>query len=266
MLRADHELSLKNKPNSHKDAYEQFIFSQLTKGAKTGNMLHYLFENIAFNHDGKWDFAIKHAVQRYAPLRAELYTPMLKIMLDMVLNASINTGEETFKLSDVSPSRSIHELEFDFKVSPFQVSQLGMLSDDNMEVRVKEYFEMEGVMNGKIDLFFEHQGKYYVLDWKSNYLGDSLEDYSSDSLALAMNENNYHLQYLIYSLATKKYLESRLPDFDYETQFGGVIYLFVRGLRKDREAGLFTYKPSLEKLERLNGLLEKKDFKEVEAI
>ncbi len=266
MLRADHELSLKNKPNSHKDAYEQFMFSQLTKGAKTGNMLHYLFENIAFNHDGKWDFAIKHAVQRYAPLKAELYTPMLKMMLDQVLNASINTGEALFKLSDVNSSNSIHELEFDFTVSPFQVSHLGMLSDDNMEVRVKEYFEMEGVMNGKIDLFFEHQGKYYVLDWKSNYLGDSLEDYSSDSLALAMNENNYHLQYLIYSLATKKYLESRLPNFDYETQFGGVIYLFVRGLRKDREAGVFTYKPSLEKIESLNGLLEKKDFKEVEAI
>lgn len=259
MLRADHELSLKNKSNNHKDPYEQFIFSQLTKGAKTGNMLHFLFENIAFNHDGRWDFAIKNAVQRYAPLRADLYTPMLKMMLDQVLNASINIGEESFKLSDVSVGNSIHELEFDFTVSPFQVSRLGMLSNENMEVRVKDFFEMEGIMNGKIDLFFEHQGKYYVLDWKSNYLGDSLADYSSKNLALAMNENNYHLQYLIYSLAAKKYLESRLHNFNYDTQFGGVIYLFLRGVRKDGETGVFTFKPSFEKIEGLNGLLTAKE-------
>ena len=258
MLRADHELSLKSKSDNHKEPYDQFIFSQLTKGAKTGNMLHYLFENIAFNHDGRWNFAIENAIQRYAPLRAALYTPMFRLMLDQVLNASISVGEEVFKLSDISTEHSIHELEFDFSVSSFQVTQLAMLSDDHIDVRVKDYSEIEGVMNGKIDLFFEHNGKYFVLDWKSNYLGDSVADYIPDRLAVAMNENNYHLQHLIYSLATKKYLESRLPNFDYETQFGGVIYLFLRGLRKNAETGVYTYKPSLEKMESLEGMLGKK--------
>ena len=110
-------------------------------------------------------------------------------------------------------------------------------------------------MNGKMDLFFEHLGRYYVLDWKSNYLGAITEDYSSAALAIAMNESNYHLQYLIYTLAAKKYLESRLPAFDYETQFGGVIYLFVRGMRIGSDAGIFACKPALSKIVQLENML-----------
>lgn len=112
-------------------------------------------------------------------------------------------------------------------------------------------------MNGKVDLFFEHQGKYYILDWKSNYLGNSVADYDAGSLAAAMNENNYHLQYFIYTVAVKKYLESRIPGFDYEKQFGGVIYCFVRGVRNVSGQGIFTTKPDLKKIRLLEALLTK---------
>src|SRR5690606_20729721 len=132
MLRADQEFTLKNRSNEHKEPYDQFIFSQLTKGAKTGNMLHFIFENIAFNSDGKWHYAIDKAIQQYAPNQKALYTPMLKQMLDHVLNSTINTGKEVFKLSDVDTACIIHELEFDFTVSPFQVDHISKLSDDNM--------------------------------------------------------------------------------------------------------------------------------------
>ena len=85
-----------------------------------------------------------------------------------------------------------------------------------------------------------------MINFFRNYTTEALED--------AMNENNYHLQYLIYTVALKKYLESRLPDFDYERDFGGVLYLFVRGMRKDRNEGVFYAKPSLEMIERLEGM------------
>jgi exodeoxyribonuclease V beta subunit len=94
-----------------------------------------------------------------------------------------------------------------------------------------------------------------VLDWKSNFLGDAVSDYEKRSLQLAMNENNYHLQYLIYSLAIKKYLESRLPNFKYKYQFGGVIYLFVRGMRSDLQTGIFTAKPDISVIGSLNARL-----------
>ena len=70
-----------------------------------------------------------------------------------------------------------------------------------------------------------------------------------------MNESNYHLQYLIYCLASKKYLQSRLPHFNYETDFGGVIYLYVRGVREDSSTGIFVAKPSLQKMEMLEEIL-----------
>src|SRR5690606_29110885 len=104
--------------------------------------------------------------------------------------------------------------------------------------------EIEGVMNGKIDLFFEYQGRYYILDWKSNFLGDSRIYYQTEYLRTAMNDHNYHLQYLIYTLAAKKYLQQRIPNFDYGRQFGGVMYVFLRGVRAETEEGVFTYKPT----------------------
>lgn len=112
-----------------------------------------------------------------------------------------------------------------------------------------------GLMNGKIDLFFEREGRFYILDWKSNYLGFNLENYNSEGVLNAMNESNYHLQYLIYTVALKKYLSSRIPDFDYEKQFGGVVYLFLRGLRKGNAGGVFTAKPPLALIEKMEHLL-----------
>ena len=101
-------------------------------------------------------------------------------------------------------------------------------------------------MNGKIDLFFKAGNKYYVLDWKSNFLGDTVEDYEGQGLLDAMTAGNYHLQYHLYSLAVYKYLRSRLQDFDYDRDFGGVIYIFLRGVRLGRESGLFLTRPDLK--------------------
>lgn len=255
MLSAEPLITSKNKLNHYQTSYDKFIFHQLVKGPKTGNMLHFIFENIDFNHQNKWEVAINNAIQRYAPLQIENYAPNLKVMLEEVMNATIDFGERVFKLTDITREQCIHELEFDFTVSPFHLHDLARISNENMEIRIKDYKEIEGVMNGKIDLFFEHKGQYYVLDWKSNFLGDSLEDYSNSALAKAMNENNYHLQHLIYTLAIKKYLESRIPNFDYERHFGGVIYLFIRGVRKDSETGVYTYKPELEVLSSFEKLL-----------
>ena len=115
-----------------------------------------------------------------------------------------------------------------------------------------------GLLNGLIDLFFEYNGKYYILDWKSNYLGDDLSFYEGeDKMREAMNEGNYHLQYLIYTVAVKKYLEQRLPKFDYERHFGGAIYVYFRGARAGESSGIYTNKPALDKVERLEQIFYK---------
>lgn len=256
MLAAKSEVTSRERALPQENEYDTFIFNTLRRGAKTGNLLHYIFEKVNFTDDTKWDKWLEEAVRRFAPGQQELYLPMLRRLLDHVLSASIHIEGETFQLTTVGNNKRITEFEFDFPVAAFETEKLNRLSDAATTVLVKlNNGELEGIMNGKMDLFFEHNEKYYILDWKSNYLGFSLPDYSQEELANAINENNYHLQYLIYTVAAKKYLETRLPVFDYETQFGGVIYLFVRGVRNDSDTGIFVSKPAYERILELEAIL-----------
>lgn len=255
MLSAGHSPALLARAGAQADAYDHFIFTELTRGAKSGNLLHFIFENVQFANPDNWPFAIEEAIKRFAPAQMESYPALLSALLDHVLKAELRWGNESFRLTDISARKQLHELEFDFQVPLFRASLLESLAGPGEEIHVGNYHKLEGLMNGKIDLFFEWNGKYFILDWKSNYLGDTLDYYMPGNLLRAMNDNNYHLQYLIYTVAAKKFLESRLPHFDYQTQFGGVIYLFVRGIRKGGAAGIFMKRPDQEQIERLERIL-----------
>lgn len=89
---------------------------------------------------------------------------------------------------------------------------------------------MHGMLKGFIDLTFQSGGRWYVLDWKSNYLGERPEDYLGESLARAMVEHRYDLQYVLYTLALHRLLKARLGEYDYARDMGGVLYVFLRGL------------------------------------
>lgn len=258
MLSPEHAASVAFRASQGRDPYGRFIYNELPRGAKTGNLLHYIFENAHFGNPQSWPHVIEDAVRRFSPQQQETYPAMLAQMLDHVLYTQIEMGQEAFSLSQVPQRNQLHEFEFDFQVPLFSAPLLEDLSDSNIQVHVGKHSELQGIMNGKMDLFFAMGDKYYILDWKSNYLGDTDDDYSASSVAAAMNENNYHLQYLIYTVAAKKYLESRLRSFDYETQFGGVMYFFVRGIRRDSSNGIFRSIPPLEKIERLERLLSGK--------
>ncbi len=147
------------------------------------------------------------------------------------------------------------ELEFDFPLSLFQTDKVSELSTPETPIRLIAGEELEGIMNGKIDLLFRHDGRFYILDWKSNHLGYSLVDYGPEGVSAAMQENNYHLQYLIYTVAVRRYLATRMPTFDYERDFGGVIYLFVRGVREGSDSGVFFTKPEKEMVDRLEAAM-----------
>jgi exodeoxyribonuclease V beta subunit len=99
-----------------------------------------------------------------------------------------------------------------------------------------------------------------MIDWKSNHLGYASSDYGPAELHTAMAEHSYHLQYLLYSLAVERYLKHRMPGYHHETHFGGVFYLFVRGVRPNwrnadgTPAGVFHNRPSAATLARLDAL------------
>lgn len=251
-LNPEHPIVPKLSSGIGQDVYGDFIFKKLKKGAFTGNLLHSIFENIAFNDRYHWDKIVKRSLKRLALVNQELYNEHLLNLLDHVTETDLNDGQRTFKLSEVGNELRLNEFEFDFSVKPFQSQAIKQLSTPEVPFHLRNFDQLEGMMNGKIDLFFEHAGKYYILDWKSNFLGDRLEDYGQDEVWAAMDENNYHLQYHIYASAVCKYLKMRKADFNYETDFGGVFYLFLRGVRKDGNFGVFFHKPEYGIIDQLS--------------
>ena len=97
-------------------------------------------------------------------------------------------------------------------------------------------------MNGKIDLVFEHAGRFHVLDYKSNRLGDRLSDYAPARLARAMDEHHYRFQALLYTVAVDRYLRQRMPRYRRDTDLGEAIYLFVRATGMASGLGIWAHR------------------------
>jgi len=241
------------------DTYDQFIFKGLKKGAQTGNLLHDIFERINYDSDNNWEQVIRSMVSQHLTKEID-NTPFKNRLNELVihtlncsLKSSLNSSDKSFSLADVPRSKRVNELEFNFKIpADFLMSKLeNVLVGDSRKIVTHRYAEIQGMMNGFIDLFFEHNGKYYILDWKSNFLGDSVEDYNQGNLLEAMNESNYHLQYLLYSVAINEYLTSKLPDFNFERDFGGVYYLFLRGVRSRETSGVYYQGVTLEEMNKV---------------
>ncbi len=89
---------------------------------------------------------------------------------------------------------------------------------------------LNGMLKGFIDLVFEHEGRYYTLDYKSNWLGPRPEDYVPERMRARVLESRYDLQYVLYTLALHRLLKSRQPDYAYDRHMGGAITWFLRGL------------------------------------
>jgi exodeoxyribonuclease V beta subunit len=115
---------------------------------------------------------------------------------------------------------------------------------------------MNGYLTGIADLAFEHERRWYVLDWKSTHLGSRWEDYASERLVEAALERHYILQLLIYALGLHRYLQTRMPDYDYERHIGGAGVVFLRGIDGASERGFFTMRPPLELIWAMDEMLK----------
>ncbi len=248
------------------ELYDNFIFHQLKKCANVGIKLHSLFENIDFSDNYK-DFnsliyQTQFELRRFSQkdkmgMVNDDNTQYIQALLNHVLNVNLNVEDEkAFKLSELKNEKKLTELKFNFHIHSSLEAFRNTVAQYQYPVKVRSGLHLTGLLTGFIDLFFEHDGRYYILDWKSNYLGDTLKDYSKFNIINAMNTSNYHLQYLIYTVAIHKYLQSRLPNYNYETHYGGVIYLFLRGVRVDNNSGIFTCKPPEDLILQLSTLLQ----------
>lgn len=112
---------------------------------------------------------------------------------------------------------------------------------------------LNGMLKGFIDLVFEHEGRFYLADYKSNWLGPDSQAYTQSAMEAAMLEHRYDLQYVLYTLALHRLLRVRLLDYDYERHLGGVLYLFLRGVGPEGQ-GVYASRPPRSLIEELDQL------------
>jgi exodeoxyribonuclease V beta subunit len=153
------------------------------------------------------------------------------------------------------------EMEFWFashKVDVLKLDELVRQYTHNGVARVAaEPVLLNGMFKGFIDLTFEHDGRYYVADYKSNWLGVDDAAYTEQAMEQSILDNRYDLQYVLYLLALHRQLKARLADYDYDRHVGGALYLFLRGTRAPSQ-GVYFARPPKELIERLDRLFQGK--------
>ena len=114
---------------------------------------------------------------------------------------------------------------------------------------------LRGMLKGFIDLVFEHEGRFYVADYKSNYLGEDDSFYTQEAMRDKILTSRYDVQYAIYSVALHRLLKVRLgASYQPHKHFGGVVYLFLRG-HNATSSGAYTDALNVEFLEQLSELM-----------
>ncbi|WP_350317052.1 exodeoxyribonuclease V subunit beta [Pectobacterium aroidearum] len=217
------------------------------RGASPGTFLHSLFETLDFTQpvDDGW-LAEQLQLQGFEAH----WQPVLKAWMDTLLQTPLN--EQGITLSALDNADKQAELQFYIPIdAPIQAAQLDRLAKhhDPLSARCPalSFQQVKGMLKGFIDLVFRWEGRYYLLDYKSNWLGPDASAYTQTAMMQSMAEHRYDLQYQLYTLALHRYLRHRIADYDYERHFGGVFYLFLRGVEESHPGnGIFACRPSAE--------------------
>ena len=251
-----HDVDARSIAPGYKAFYNtgEYSICDFPRGAEAGTCLHELFE--------KLDFASANIKQLEDAAKSCLarngydlkWLPAVTRMAHNVVNAGILPDQPGFRLSQLKPHTWVTEMEFYLPLEMISSRMLsgsfsGVLSRDRhgrfeellSSLRLKE---TRGFLQGFIDMVFEYNGRYYIIDWKSNHLGNSCQDYSPEMLKEAMAEHAYILQYHLYTLALDRLLKLRLPGYEYEKHFGGAAYIFLRCfMAEDNSPGIYFDKP-----------------------
>lgn len=228
---------------------------QFPRGASPGTFLHSLFEELDFTQPVSTEWVLKMLQSGGFD---EKWQPVLTDWVTAILQAPLT--QQGISLSQLTAKDKQVEMEFYLPIA-------SPLKADALDALIREYDplsagcpplnfrQVQGMLKGFIDLVFRHEGRYYLLDYKSNWLGDSSDAYTQDAMASAMQQHRYDLQYQLYTLALHRYLRHRIADYRYEDHFGGVIYLFLRGVdAADPNSGIFSTRPDAALIEKMDEL------------
>jgi exodeoxyribonuclease V beta subunit len=246
------------------------------QGARPGTLIHDILEHLDFA-DGDLAARAKLVAQKlneygFEPLWCETVCEMLARLLRVPLGGP----EKPFSLGDIPMADRLNELEFFLplaRISPERLRDAfvgfpGLLPKSWASwlerLRVLDFTPVHGFLRGFIDLVFSCNNRFYLVDWKSNHLGNTFEDYGPSALTDVMIREYYLLQYHLYVIALDRYLAIRIPGYRYQDHFGGVYYIFLRGVDPEvgPHFGVFHDRPPGVLVESLTSALLGNDVRE----
>ncbi|HPA91609.1 MAG TPA: UvrD-helicase domain-containing protein, partial [Quisquiliibacterium sp.] len=201
-------------------------------GPEAGNCLHAILEHTDFTAGVSAD-RVRDALLRSGFVDVDPL-PVVR-WLDAVLATPLRgLRGESLTLSSLARADTVRELAFELRARDADARRIA--------ASVAQHYPLpfapesigaarwSGYLRGYVDLVFRVDGRYYLADWKSNLLGGSFDDYGPRALSEAMRAHGYALQFCLYALALHRHLAARMPHYHYDTHFGGVFYLFLRGV------------------------------------
>jgi exodeoxyribonuclease V beta subunit len=267
---SDQELVLSSFPASLLSAEPSGVLEahHFPRGPSAGTFLHHLLQHLDVTAPLQPAWLIDQLTQQgFDPHWCSLLEQWLPRILQTPLN------DQGLCLQQLKADHKQCELHFYLPIE-------GVLQASALEVLMRRYDplsqqatgtlsfqQIQGMLQGFIDLVFIWQGRYYLLDYKSNWLGETIEAYRPAALAAALCHHRYDLQYQLYTLALHRYLRYSLPGYHYATHFGGVFYLFLRGMTgKQGGHGVFFHRPAEALVSALDAWFANRSTTDVDTI
>lgn len=229
-------------------SFDTTPLSRLPRGAATGRALHSVLEHADFQR-----------AETLRPLITEHFDPMnldkdvldaLTVHLTSMMSHPLRADGYDVRLEHISRKERLNEIEFYYPIK--RIDSRTLAATTSITSPRLQFNPVDGFLQGFMDLIFRHDDRYFLLDWKSNWLGPRSSDYSRQQLDQAMSRDLYSLQSWLYALALDRYLTQRLSDYRYDRHFGGLFYVFVRGLDAAHpEYGVYFSKPEHAFIEQL---------------
>jgi exodeoxyribonuclease V beta subunit len=230
------------------------IFS-FPRGARAGTCLHDILEHLDFTTGTSIKALVGDKLADYGFDSA--WNDTICGMIHNMVTVPLEPERSNLTLSSIGNEDRLNELEFYFPLKSITTKGLNRLFAKYTEslpvrgfperIERLHFAPARGFMRGFIDMVFGFEGCYYLVDWKSNYLGNRVNDYGQDAMTATMEKEFYNLQYYIYTMALHQYLRLRLPGYDYERHFGGIFYVFLRGIDPlNPNVGIYRDRPPEE--------------------